>query len=88
MVTVGVVDEVLGSVREIARRQLPPGKSVLDADESLAGLGFDSLKLVGFVVELERDLDITFPADLFDASTFRSLRTVADAIRSLTAEPA
>jgi acyl carrier protein len=78
------MDELLARVMEIARRHLDPDPvNRLDGpDASLADAGMSSLRMVEFILDLERELAIQFPADVFDRAHFRSARTVADAVRA------
>jgi acyl carrier protein len=79
------MDDIMRSVMEVARRQVDPENTLAldDPDADLAAIGFDSLKMVGFIVDLETSFSIEFPADMIDAQTFRSLRTVADSVRAV-----
>jgi acyl carrier protein len=75
------------AVMEIMRRHVD--KEVAAALEEpgteLAQLGLDSLELVAFLVDLEQNLSVQFPADLMAPETFRTPRSVADAVEALRA---
>jgi acyl carrier protein len=80
-----VMDEVTNLVTAIARRLATNevAAELEDPDRELSTLGFDSLKIVAFIVELEKNFSIEFPADMIDAETFHSVSTVAAAVRML-----
>ncbi|MFF6791186.1 acyl carrier protein [Streptomyces filamentosus] len=50
------------------------------ADDPLADLGFDSLRTVRLLVEVETALDVELPQDRVTADTFRTARTLAEAV--------
>jgi acyl carrier protein len=79
------MDEVTNLVTAIARRLATNevAADLEDPDRELSTLGFDSLKIVAFIVELEKSFSIEFPADMIDAETFHSVRTVAASVRVL-----
>ena len=78
------MDEILWAVMEVARRHMPAdGAPALDCDIELSSAGFESLQLVGFILDLEKSLAVQFPADMFDAAIFRNPRTIAGYVRAL-----
>ncbi|WP_320064500.1 phosphopantetheine-binding protein [Micromonospora sp. RTGN7] len=85
------MDDVLRSVVEIAHRHLSPKAGAVlreDPDADLAALGLTSLRTVDFMVELEERLGVELPEEAIHAETFRTARTVADALRQLPRESA
>ena len=80
-----MTDDVVAQVRALAVRVLAAagdGGVLDDQDAPLATAGFDSLKIVELVGEVERHFGFEYPADLLNQATFRSLRTVADSVRA------
>ncbi|MEV8093606.1 acyl carrier protein [Kitasatospora sp. NPDC085879] len=76
-------DEALAAVLATVRSQLPDSadpSAEIDPDAPLDGLGFDSLRTVRLLVEVEEALGVEFPPDLVTAETFRTARTLADAV--------
>jgi acyl carrier protein len=75
------MDEVLNKVLTLVHQFAGPrniGFPGPDDDLSSAGLG--SLEIVGLMVEIESVMDIEFPSDEINANTFRSARTIAEAV--------
>jgi acyl carrier protein len=83
------MDETLRSVIEVVRHHTDGGSPhpLDDPDLELTSIGFDSLKKVCLLLDLERSLGVRFPATMIDAENFRTLRTVADSIRALKDSP-
>jgi len=81
------MDDITRSVMDVVRRHTgAEDASVLDEDDldaELSALGVDSLKMVGFLLDLEKSFMIEFTADMIVPETFRNVRTVADSIRAL-----
>ncbi len=84
------MDETLRSVIEVVRSHVPSGSAhpLDDPDLELAAIGFDSLKKVALLLDLEGSLGVRFPATMIDAENFRTLRAVADCVRALRGAPA
>ena len=84
---------LLRTVAEAVRRQLSqlPGKAATeeppDVDVPLADLGLDSLRLVGLLVSLEQDLGVELPPEEINAESFRTVRTLADAVARVAGAP-
>jgi acyl carrier protein len=79
------MDDIMRSVMDLARRHVAVEYTSTwdDPDADLSAVGFDSLEMVSFIVDLEASFSIQFPADMIDAETFRNVRTVANAVRAL-----
>jgi acyl carrier protein len=61
----------------------PSARAGFDWDVSLRGLGLNSMQAVDLVIELEEELDIMFPDDLFRDETFGTARALWEAIEPL-----
>ncbi|GGS10292.1 hypothetical protein Snoj_15410 [Streptomyces nojiriensis] len=74
---------LLAAVTRIVLRNAPDPTSLEAAgpDASLQTHGFDSLRLVRLLVELEEALSITLPSDAVTAETFSSIHRIADTFR-------
>ncbi|TQJ37042.1 phosphopantetheine-binding protein [Streptomyces sp. SLBN-115] len=74
---------LLAAVTGIVLRNAPDRASLGAAgpDASLRAHGFDSLRLVRLLVELEESLSITLPSDAVTAETFSSIYRIADTFR-------
>lgn len=85
---VGAMDEVLHRVVGLVVAQLPPenGVTTIDPDTELADVGFGSLAVVRFLVALEEEFEVEFPAEAIDGDVFSTPRAVADAVRVLRGE--
>lgn len=73
----------LAAVLDVVRGLLTepvPAWGPEQADVPLADLGFDSLRTVRLLVEVETALDVELPQDRVTADTFRTTRTLADAV--------
>ncbi|MFL6128910.1 MAG: phosphopantetheine-binding protein [Mycobacteriales bacterium] len=77
--------DLIAAVAAVARRHLPAEAraAAVDQDTDLAELGLDSVRVVGFMVDVERTFAVSFPDQLVDAATFRTPRAVAEAVRTL-----
>ncbi|MGY0236069.1 phosphopantetheine-binding protein [Longispora urticae] len=77
--------ETVTRVIALANRHIPGGGtlSVHDLDVELVGLGFGSLRTVAFMVDVEEAFEISFPPHLITADTFRTLRSIVDAVTAL-----
>lgn len=76
--------QVVGTL--VARHaRLPAGSPPPDPDRPLTDLGLGSLAVVGLLVDLEETLGVRFGPELLDERTFRSVRTVTEAVRTLGA---
>jgi acyl carrier protein len=75
--------EILRRVTELTIACIDDDLVQLDPDEDLAAVGLRSLDAVRLLIDLESTFSVTFPADMIDASTFRSIRTVATAVGAL-----
>jgi acyl carrier protein len=80
------MSDLVESVVAVARRHLPEDArdAAVGQDTDLAGLGLDSVRVVGFMVDVERTFAVSFPDQLVDAATFRTPRAVAEAVRALS----
>ncbi|MFD6876634.1 phosphopantetheine-binding protein [Streptomyces sp. NPDC054904] len=74
----------LPAVLNVIRGLLPddPGQAwgPEQADLLLADLGFDSLRTVRLLVSVETAMGVELPQELVTAETFRSARTLAEAV--------
>jgi acyl carrier protein len=79
------MSDLIASVAAVARRHLPEEArdAPVDRDTDLPGLGLDSVRVVSFLVDVERTFAVSFPDQLVDAATFRTPRAVAEAVRTL-----
>ncbi|MEU5208676.1 phosphopantetheine-binding protein [Streptomyces sp. NPDC020742] len=82
--------DLLPAVREVVLRNAPDPAPLEAAgpDAPLAAHGFDSLCVVRLLVDLEETLGVTFPSDAVSAETFRSVRSITDALRTAGTGPA
>ncbi|ARF53266.1 phosphopantetheine-binding protein [Streptomyces gilvosporeus] len=73
------------TVQDTVGRLMPPGpiSAPPDPDAPLADLGFDSLRTISLLTELEQALSVEFPADQITATTFHSIRTIVEAAAEL-----
>jgi acyl carrier protein len=79
------MDDITQGVLELARchREWDHGR-VLDGPEvELRDAGFGSLELVRLMLAVEARFEVVFPAEMVDVATFRTPRTLGDAVRSL-----
>jgi acyl carrier protein len=79
--------DILDRVTALARPHLPLSaqNSLSNPDAELETLGLDSLALAGFLMDLEAEFGVSFPAVRITRETFRSMRTTEAALRSLLA---
>ncbi|MEU6243466.1 phosphopantetheine-binding protein [Streptomyces sp. NPDC047024] len=73
----------LPAVLEVVRGLLDDAPSAWgseQADIPLADLGFDSLRTVHLLVTVETALGVELPQERITADTFRTARTLADAV--------
>ena len=79
------MDRITHAVMEIALRHIDPANApLLDGpDANLASVGMRSLDTVSFICDLEKSFSIVFPSEMIDDVTFRTISTVAEAVRSL-----
>src|SRR5215468_318087 len=79
------MSNLIESVTAVARRHLPEESrvAVLGPNTDLAELGLDSVQVVGFMVDMERTFGISFPDELINLGTFRTVGAVAEAVRTL-----
>jgi acyl carrier protein len=77
---VAVTESVKRVVIAESRLSMPPAE--LSTDEPLNGtlLKLNSLGLVGMLVRLEDELDVTLPDDLFVGRTFRTVADLVDVV--------
>ncbi|MEU2888955.1 acyl carrier protein [Streptomyces albidoflavus] len=76
-------DPDLPAVLDIVRGLLadpPPAWGPEQADVALRDLGFDSLRTVNLLVAVEAALGVELPQERITADTFRTARTLADAV--------
>jgi acyl carrier protein len=66
-------------IRE-SRLRLSPGDIADDEPLNGATLRINSLAFVGILVQLEDDLDIMFPDDLFEGHSFRTVADLVDVL--------
>jgi acyl carrier protein len=78
------------TVVAVLRRHLPPESAALDVgdDDDLTDLGLASVALASFIAELEAAFAVRFGDEMLVPETFRSVSTVASAIRELRPQPA
>ncbi len=72
----------------ILRRYLvlvPEGQDV-PLETELPSLGLDSMSALTLLLELEEIFDISFPDSLLNATTFRSVKSLANVIQMLQKE--
>lgn len=62
---------------------LVEGKRLLHEDDSLVDIGLDSMNVMAMALDIEKAFAITIPDELFTAETFRSPRSLEEAIRAL-----
>ncbi|RFU86627.1 hypothetical protein DY218_11190 [Streptomyces triticagri] len=74
---------VVEIVRECLPEPAPEGGAAL-ADVPLSDLGLDSLRTVGLLMRLESALGLELPEELINGETFRTVRTLSDAVRKVT----
>jgi acyl carrier protein len=79
------VDDLLAAVIDVAKRHLPPDepRTIDHPDVDLRSIGLGSLKMVEFMVDLERSFAVRFPEAMVDTATFRTPRTIAEAITTI-----
>ena len=79
------MDDITRSVMDLAQRHIRAESAFAldDPDADFSVIGFGSLEMVSFILDLEASFSIRFPADMMDAETFRNVRTVADSVREL-----
>ncbi|MEU9123229.1 phosphopantetheine-binding protein [Streptomyces sp. NPDC048506] len=78
-------DDLVRTVQDVVGRLMPPGRVSAPPDPGapLADLGFDSLRTVSLLTELEKSLSVEFPADRITAATFHSVHAIVDAVAAL-----
>lgn len=78
-------EDLVRRVTDLARIRLADGdvRALDDPDADLAAAGLGSIAIVEFMVDLERTFAVTFPAEMINGETFRTVRTVVDALRRL-----
>ncbi|MFH8682969.1 phosphopantetheine-binding protein [Streptomyces lydicus] len=88
--TAAATGELLATVTEVVLRNAPDRASLTSAgpDAPLPEHGFDSLRVVRLLVDLEETLGVTFPSDAVTAETFRSIRAITDVLTASGAAPA
>jgi acyl carrier protein len=79
------VDEIVRVVSQLAARQLAPGErfKIDDPGVVLGSLGLKSLQTVALMVDVEDAFEIEFPPEMVNEITFRSVHSIADAVRAL-----
>jgi acyl carrier protein len=77
------MDPTLTAVTQVVRRVLPEDRAAAlsSPDSELNSLGLGSLELVSLLVALENTFSVRFPADVMHRSTFRSVRTITEALQ-------
>ncbi|MCD0451616.1 phosphopantetheine-binding protein [Actinocorallia sp. API 0066] len=77
------MDDLTEVIASLVARRLKDGAAPagIDPDAPLSGLGLDSIAVVSLMVELERRRGVTLPAELVNRATFRSVRTLTEAVR-------
>jgi acyl carrier protein len=80
-------DDIAGTVLTLALHHASLGtpRPPVGGDAALADLGLDSLTVVRLMVDIESKLGVRFPSEMIDAETFRTVGTIADAVRALRA---
>ncbi|MEU0008307.1 acyl carrier protein [Streptomyces sp. NPDC006314] len=81
--------DLLAAVTEVVLRNAPDPSPLADAgpDASLTAHGFDSMRVVRLLVDLEATLGVSLPSDAITAETFGSVRSIADAVRRTGGAP-
>jgi acyl carrier protein len=71
----------------ILRRHLPDAeqRDDVELDVPFVELGFDSMRTIQFLLDLEESFDVVFPEEMLSEELLRSPRTVADALSTLPA---
>lgn len=83
--TQDLLAEEIESIREILAEhgRLPVDARTLDAEGDLYTAGLTSLATVGVMLALEDKFDVEFPESLLNRGTFRSIVSIAEAVRGL-----
>ncbi len=73
---------LLDALNEIARANLPAEywSRLDDPDAALVDMGFDSLKMVALILDIERRLGVRFDSDFLISENFATLRAAADTV--------
>ncbi|WP_229402110.1 phosphopantetheine-binding protein [Micromonospora okii] len=79
------MDELRRAITELVRPYVraADARALDDPDAELVALGVDSLAVVELIVLIERRFSVTFPSDLLDWSTFRTVTSIAETVVSL-----
>jgi acyl carrier protein len=82
-------DDLLIRVGAIVKRHArePPSSGELHPDAELSSLGLASLELVALLTDIEATLAVRFPTRLLHDDTFRTLRTLVEALQSVRRDP-
>ena len=65
---------------------LVPGGQDVPLETELPALGLDSMSALTLILELEEIFDISFPDSLLNATTFRSAKSLENAVEMLRKE--
>jgi acyl carrier protein len=78
------MSNTIRTVADVASRHTSQDKvaGLKNPDVELKSLGLDSIELVAFLIDLEKTFRIKFPNEMIETSTFRTLRTVAQAVEA------
>jgi acyl carrier protein len=78
--------DILAAVLSICRDHQGDEGAPLGTDDEMAEAGLDSLRLVSILVQVEDRLGVSFPPELISGETFRTPRTLADAVALVRAD--
>jgi len=76
-------DRLLGLVEKILER--PGAGPTLPAEASLSELGVSSLKMVGLMLSIEAEFDLSIPQNEITPENFRSIASIQALVARLTA---
>lgn len=77
-------DRLLGLVERILER--PGAGPSLPAEAALSELGVSSLKMVGLMLSIEAEFDLSIPQNDITPENFRSIASIAALVARLTAD--
>ncbi|NRQ33074.1 hypothetical protein HII36_14665 [Nonomuraea sp. NN258] len=83
------MDECIDEITAAVRRHIADEHEsrLVGPDTALSDLGFGSLRMVALMVDVEENLSVSFPSEMINAQTFRTVRSVADAVAKLLSTP-
>ncbi|MEO3890695.1 phosphopantetheine-binding protein [Nonomuraea sp. B5E05] len=79
------MEESIKEITAAVRRHLADEQEAqpVSPDTALSDLGFGSLGLVALMVDVEESLSLSFPSEMINPETFRSIRSMAEAVVTL-----